>query len=123
MKREGLLEGPTKKRAAVVRLNVREAHFDVAPETLAAATSFQAGLAGDTPMAAAHTVTIGADVPSASADDPGDDLVWLQDAVVDTDGDVKPSAAAKRSLVQERDLADAEAQGIRCVMRYEKSFN
>ena len=78
MKREGLLEGPTKKRAAVVRLNVREAHFDVAPETLAAATSFQAVLAGDTPMAAAHTVTIGADVASASADDPGDDLVWLQ---------------------------------------------
>ena len=121
MKREGLLEGPTKKRAAVVRLNVREAHFDVAPETLAAATSFQAGLAGDTPMAAAHTVTIGADVPSAGADDPGDDLAMLQDAVVDADGDAKPSAAAKRSL--ERRLANAEAQGIGSVITYKKSFD
>ena len=108
MKREGLFEGPAKKHAAVVRLNVGEAHFDAAPETLAAEAFFQAG--------------IGADVPSASADDPGDDLVWLQDAVVDTDGDVKPSAAAKRSLVQERDLADAEAQGIRCVRTNAKSF-
>lgn len=51
MKREGLFEGPAKKRAAVVRLNVGGAHFDVAPETLAAATFFQAGLAGDIPMA------------------------------------------------------------------------
>ena len=62
-------------------------------------------------MSAARTLTIGADVPSASADDPGDDLAWLQDAVVDTDDDAKPSAEVKRSL--ERDLADAEAQGIR----------
>ena len=71
-------------------------------------------------VSAAHTVTIGADVPSASADDPGDDLVWLQDAVVDTDDDAKPSAEVKRSL--ERDLADAEAQGIRCVRTNAKSF-
>ena len=51
MKREGLFEGPAKKRAAVVRLNVGGAHFDAAPETLAAAKFFQAGLAGCIPMA------------------------------------------------------------------------
>ena len=100
MKREGLFEGPAKKHAAVVRLNVGEAHFDAAPETLAAEAFFQAG--------------IGADVPSASADDPGDDLVLLQDAVVDTVDDAIPSVVAKRSL--ERSLANAEAQGIGCVM-------
>ena len=107
MKREGLFEGPAKKRAAVVRLNVGGAHFDVAPETLAAEAFFQAG--------------IGADVPSASADDPGDDLVWLQDAVADTDDDAKTSTAAKRSL--EQDLADAEAQGIGCILTNGKYFD
>ena len=51
MKREDVFEVPPPKRAAVVRLNVGGSYFDASPETLSAATFFQAALAGHVSMA------------------------------------------------------------------------